>query len=183
MTRAREAAGPNRAPWEAKPAPPGPERTTWAPTARLLRCGRAHPQLALALLALVCLLASWIMLQGAPHPLAGPNGPHVPLLLTLAGAHRLGGYYPVAEMVQGLRRREFDIEFLMRLAHRANRILSQNLLISIATMVFLVTWIYVGWFAHVPVTLPMPLAVVGHEGSTLLVVFNSLRLLTMSTKR
>ncbi len=99
MTGAKEAAG-----------------SLQASAARFRRFGRAHPQLLFALLALLCLLASWIMLQSTPHPLAGPNGPHIPLLLALAGANLLGGYYPVATMVQELRQRKFDIEFLMLLA-------------------------------------------------------------------
>ena len=129
MTREREASWSHSAPWEAKPAQPGSERTALEPMVRFLRFGRAHPQLVLALLALICLLASWIMLQDTPYPLTGPNGPHIPLLLTLAGAHLLGGYYPVAAMVQGLRRREFDIEFLMLLAV-VGAILLQNFLES-----------------------------------------------------
>ena len=72
------------------------------------------------------------------------------------------------------------LPFLIRLARSADRILAQNLFISIASMVLLVVWVYAGWLDLMPIVLPLPLAVIGHEGSTLLVVFNGLRLLAVS---
>ncbi len=57
-----------------------------------------------------------------------------------------------------------------RLARRTMRIIRQNLTFAIGAMVVLVTG---GLFFH----LPLPLAVIGHEGGTLLVVLNGLRLL------
>lgn len=57
-----------------------------------------------------------------------------------------------------------------RLARRTMRIIRQNLVFAIGAMVVLVTG---GLFFD----LPLPLAVVGHEGGTLLVVLNGLRLL------
>ena len=57
-----------------------------------------------------------------------------------------------------------------RLARRTMRIIRQNLIFAIGAMVVLVIG---GLFFH----LPLPLAVVGHEGGTLLVVLNGLRLL------
>lgn len=72
------------------------------------------------------------------------------------------------------------LPFLFRLARAADRILAQNLFLSVASMVLLVTWAYVGWLEMVPFALPLPMAVIGHEGSTLLVVFNGLRLLAVS---
>jgi heavy metal translocating P-type ATPase len=57
-----------------------------------------------------------------------------------------------------------------RLARRTLRIIRQNLTFAIGAMVVLVTG---GLFFE----LPLPLAVVGHEGGTLLVVLNGLRLL------
>jgi len=57
-----------------------------------------------------------------------------------------------------------------RLARRTLRIIRQNLTFAIGAMLVLVTS---GLFFH----LPLPLAVVGHEGGTLLVVLNGLRLL------
>jgi Cd2+/Zn2+-exporting ATPase len=57
-----------------------------------------------------------------------------------------------------------------RLARRTMRIIRQNLTFAIGAMLVLVTS---GLFFD----LPLPLAVVGHEGGTLLVVLNGLRLL------
>jgi Cd2+/Zn2+-exporting ATPase len=57
-----------------------------------------------------------------------------------------------------------------RLSHRARRIIRQNLFISLGTVVVLVTFALVG-------KIPLTIGVVGHEGSTVVVVMNSLRLL------
>jgi heavy metal translocating P-type ATPase len=57
-----------------------------------------------------------------------------------------------------------------RLARRTARIIKQNLFFAIGAMVVLVIG---GLFFE----LPLPLAVIGHEGGTLLVVLNGLRLL------
>jgi Cd2+/Zn2+-exporting ATPase len=57
-----------------------------------------------------------------------------------------------------------------RLSQRARRIIRQNLVISLGTVVVLVTFAALG-------KIPLPLGVVGHEGSTVVVVMNSLRLL------
>ncbi len=57
-----------------------------------------------------------------------------------------------------------------RLAKRANRIVRQNLAFALSVMIVLVMFTLFG-------DLPLPLAVVGHEGGTLVVVFNGLRLL------
>lgn len=62
-----------------------------------------------------------------------------------------------------------------RLAQRANRIVRQNLTFAVSVMVVLVLFTLFG-------NLPLPLAVVGHEGGTLVVVFNGLRLLMGRTK-
>jgi Cd2+/Zn2+-exporting ATPase len=56
------------------------------------------------------------------------------------------------------------------LSRRARRIIRQNLFISLATVVVLVTFALLG-------RIPLTLGVVGHEGSTVVVVMNSLRLL------
>lgn len=58
----------------------------------------------------------------------------------------------------------------MQLSHRARRIIRQNLGISLCVMMLL-------GLVAVGGKLPLPLAVVGHEGSTVIVVLNSLRLL------
>ena len=57
-----------------------------------------------------------------------------------------------------------------RLSRRARRIIRQNLFISLGTVVVLVTFAMLG-------KIPLPVGVVGHEGSTVVVVMNSLRLL------
>jgi len=62
------------------------------------------------------------------------------------------------------------------LSQRARRIIRQNLVISLGTVVVLVGFALGG---HIPLTL----GVVGHEGSTVIVVMNSLRLLVGGAKR
>ncbi len=57
-----------------------------------------------------------------------------------------------------------------RLSQRARRVIRQNLFISLGTVVVLVTFAMLG-------KIPLTLGVVGHEGSTVVVVMNSLRLL------
>jgi Zn2+/Cd2+-exporting ATPase len=57
-----------------------------------------------------------------------------------------------------------------RLSQRARRIIRQNLVISLGTVIVLVLFAALG-------RIPLPLGVVGHEGSTVVVVMNSLRLL------
>lgn len=57
-----------------------------------------------------------------------------------------------------------------RLSQRARRIIRQNLVISLGTVVVLVVFAMIG-------KIPLPVGVIGHEGSTVLVVMNSLRLL------
>ena len=57
-----------------------------------------------------------------------------------------------------------------RLSQRARRVIRQNLVISLGTVVVLVSFALLG-------KIPLTLGVVGHEGSTVIVVMNSLRLL------
>ncbi len=57
-----------------------------------------------------------------------------------------------------------------RLSQRARRIIRQNLLISLGTVVVLMTFALWG-------KIPLTVGVIGHEGSTVVVVMNSLRLL------
>jgi cation transport ATPase len=59
---------------------------------------------------------------------------------------------------------------LLGLARRARRIVVANLVIAGTFIAVLVTWDVVG---H----LPLPLGVAGHEGSTVIVALNGLRLL------
>ncbi len=57
-----------------------------------------------------------------------------------------------------------------RLSQRARAVIRQNLFISLGTVVVLVTFAMLG-------KIPLTIGVVGHEGSTVVVVMNSLRLL------
>ncbi len=63
-----------------------------------------------------------------------------------------------------------------RLSQRARRIIRQNLVISMGTVVVLVGFALMG-------KIPLPVGVVGHEGSTVIVVMNSLRLLFGATTK
>jgi Cd2+/Zn2+-exporting ATPase len=63
-----------------------------------------------------------------------------------------------------------------RLSQRARRIIRQNLVISLGTVVVLVTFALLG-------RIPLTVGVVGHEGSTVVVVMNSLRLLVGRASR
>ncbi len=62
-----------------------------------------------------------------------------------------------------------------RLSRRARKIIRWNLVISLGTVAVLVTFAMLG-------KIPLTLGVVGHEGSTVVVVMNSLRLLFGSNK-
>ncbi|MBL7498070.1 heavy metal translocating P-type ATPase [Frankia sp. CNm7] len=64
-----------------------------------------------------------------------------------------------------------SIPTVIALARRARRVVTQNLAVSAAFIAGLVAWDLAG-------TLPLPLGVAGHEGSTVLVGLNGLRLLT-----
>jgi Cd2+/Zn2+-exporting ATPase len=57
-----------------------------------------------------------------------------------------------------------------KLSQRARRVIRQNLVISLGTVVVLVCCAMLG-------KIPLTVGVVGHEGSTVVVVMNSLRLL------
>jgi Cd2+/Zn2+-exporting ATPase len=57
-----------------------------------------------------------------------------------------------------------------RLSQRARRVIWQNLVISLGTALVLVGFALAG-------KIPLPVGVIGHEGSTVVVVLNSLRLL------
>jgi Cd2+/Zn2+-exporting ATPase len=63
-----------------------------------------------------------------------------------------------------------------RLSQRARRIIRQNLFISLGTVAVLVVFATLG-------KMPLPVGVIGHEGSTVIVVMNSLRLLLGGAKR
>ena len=61
----------------------------------------------------------------------------------------------------------------MKLARSANRVIRQNLTFALGIMAVMVVLTLFG-------DLPLPLAVLGHEGGTILVVMNGLRLLGFS---
>ncbi|MBS4729496.1 cadmium-translocating P-type ATPase [Mycobacterium sp. SM1] len=63
------------------------------------------------------------------------------------------------------------IPTIIALARRARRVVIANLAIAAAVIAALVAWDLLGY-------LPLPLGVAGHEGSTVLVALNGLRLLT-----
>jgi Cd2+/Zn2+-exporting ATPase len=63
-----------------------------------------------------------------------------------------------------------------RLSQRARRVIRQNLVISLGTVVVLVSFAMFG-------KIPLTIGVVGHEGSTVVVVMNSLRLLFGGDKK
>jgi Cd2+/Zn2+-exporting ATPase len=62
------------------------------------------------------------------------------------------------------------LEHAIGLAHRSRRIVTQNLVFALGVIVVLVT-------CALTIGIPLPLGVVGHEGSTVLVCLNGLRLL------
>jgi len=59
---------------------------------------------------------------------------------------------------------------VVRLSRRARHLVVQNLIIAATVIAVLVTWDLAG-------DLPLPFGVAGHEGSTILVALNGLRLL------
>lgn len=65
------------------------------------------------------------------------------------------------------------LPFMIQLSKKMRRITLQNILFSLCVIALLV-------LANILQVLNLPLGVIGHEGSTLLVIFNSLRLLKMS---
>src|SRR5206468_2434797 len=68
------------------------------------------------------------------------------------------------------------LPYAISLAQRARRVVIQNILIATGVMVVLVTWVFLG--QHPPFgALKLPVAVSGHEGSTVVVILNGLRLL------
>ncbi|MBK8051640.1 MAG: heavy metal translocating P-type ATPase [Anaerolineales bacterium] len=75
------------------------------------------------------------------------------------------------------------LPFALHLSRRAARIIKQNVIFSVGVIVTLVLltillpWIIPGYL------FPLPLGVIGHEGSTLIVVANGLRLLAMRPDR
>lgn len=71
------------------------------------------------------------------------------------------------------------LPFALELSHKAERIVRQNILFSISVIALLVFATIIVPLFLPTFSLPLPLGVVGHEGSTLIVVMNGLRLLAM----
>lgn len=71
------------------------------------------------------------------------------------------------------------LPFTVRLSRQASRIIRQNVVFSVSVIVVLVTATILLPLLIPGYLLPLPLGVVGHEGSTLIVVANGLRLLRM----
>lgn len=63
-----------------------------------------------------------------------------------------------------------------QLSHTLNSIIKQNLFFSVAVIIILITLNMFG-------VLGLPLAVLFHEGSTILVILNGLRLLNYKSKK
>jgi len=73
------------------------------------------------------------------------------------------------------------LPFALRLTRRARTIVLQNVTIAVGVMALLVTWVFLG--QHTPFgALRLPVAVSGHEGSTVVVILNGLRLLAEKRK-
>lgn len=68
------------------------------------------------------------------------------------------------------------IPYAIELSRRTRRIIRQNLIFSLAVIVVLVV-------SALTIGIPLPLGVVGHEGSTVIVVLSGLRLLAFSPSR
>lgn len=71
------------------------------------------------------------------------------------------------------------LPFALQLSRRAARVIRQNVAFSMGVILMLVTATIVLPLFVTDFMLPLPLGVVGHEGSTLIVVANGLRLLRM----
>jgi Zn2+/Cd2+-exporting ATPase len=68
------------------------------------------------------------------------------------------------------------LPYAVELSQRARRVVVQNVTIAAGVMVVLVIWVFLG--QHTPFgALKLPVAVSGHEGSTVVVILNGLRLL------
>ncbi len=74
------------------------------------------------------------------------------------------------------------LAFALRLGRQAERIVRQNVIFSVAVIISLVLATVILPLFIPGFVLPLPLGVVGHEGSTLIVVTNGLRMLAMRSK-
>ncbi len=74
------------------------------------------------------------------------------------------------------------LPFTLQLSRKAERIIRQNVIFSVSVIVVLVLSTILLPMLISGFLLPLPLGVVGHEGSTLIVVANGLRLLRMKPR-
>lgn len=75
------------------------------------------------------------------------------------------------------------LPFTIELGHKAVRIVKQNVIFAVSVIVTLITLTVAVPLIVPNFLLPLPLGVVGHEGSTLLVVLNGLRMLGMRPRK
>ena len=68
------------------------------------------------------------------------------------------------------------LPYALRLSQRARSIVRQNVTIAVGVMGLLVAWVFLGHLTPLG-ALRLPVAVSGHEGSTVIVILNGLRLL------
>ena len=68
------------------------------------------------------------------------------------------------------------LPYAIGLAQRARTVVIQNLVIATGVMLLQVTWVFAGQYTPLG-ALKLPVAVSGHEGSTVVVILNGLRLL------
>ena len=71
------------------------------------------------------------------------------------------------------------LPFMLRLSRRARDIVRQNICVSVAAILTLVLLTILAPILVPDFRLPLPVGVLGHEGSTLIVVVNGLRMLVM----
>ena len=71
------------------------------------------------------------------------------------------------------------LPFMLRLSRRARDIVRQNIYVSVAAILTLVSLTVLAPILLPDFRLPLPVGVLGHEGSTLIVVVNGLRMLVM----
>ncbi|MEO5618752.1 MAG: heavy metal translocating P-type ATPase [Candidatus Eisenbacteria bacterium] len=68
------------------------------------------------------------------------------------------------------------LPFAFRLTRKARAVVIQNVTIAVGVMALLVAWVFLGQYTPLG-PLRLPVAVSGHEGSTVVVILNGLRLL------
>ncbi len=75
------------------------------------------------------------------------------------------------------------LSFMLRLSRQAGEIVRQNLYFSVGVILMLVVLTVIVPFIVPDFRLPLPVGVLGHEGSTLIVVINGLRMLAMKSEQ